>query len=262
MLKTNKSIVPLGQTSGWENLKGRRRPSRVGDKSPAGPGQRQKFKVQEKPGFKYLNVTISGLPGAGSSTLGKALSKVLCWRYFCGGDFMREYATNKGLFNKNNKVHHDATIYGESFDRQVDFGMRQALKTNSRQILESWLSSFMAQGIKGTLKILVYCSDDAVRVDRIVNRDNITVKKAKHHIFEREKKNVEKWKAVYQHQWQEWVVDTGTLDKSKPIWFWYPELYDLTIDTYKNSKEETLKIALASLGFQKPIDYNNIFASE
>ncbi len=212
--------------------------------------------------LKYRNITISGLPGAGSSTLGQALSKVLGWKYFCGGDFMREYATNKGLFDKNNKVHHDASVYSEVFDRQVDFGMRETLKTKSGQILESWLSSFMAQGIKNALKILVYCSNDALRVDRIVNRDNITVQEAKKHIFEREKKNAQKWEKLYKRQWQDWVVAKGTLNKSKPVWFWYPKLYDLTIDTYYNSKEETLKIALDALGYKKPIDYEKIFASQ
>jgi len=175
---------------------------------------------------------------------------------------MRAYAIKKGFFNKRNKVHHDATIYDEDFDRKVDFGMRETLSTKSGQVLESWLSSFMAQGIKGTLKILVYCSVDSVRVDRIVNRDNITVGEAKKHIFEREKKNTEKWGRVYKHQWQEWVVEKGRVDKTKPIWFWYPELYDVAIDTYGNSKEETLRIALTALGVKKPIDYQKLFASE
>jgi len=58
------------------------------------------------------------------------------------------------------------------------------------------------------------------------------------------------------------VVEKGILNKSKPIWFWYPKLYDLTIDTYYNSKEETLKIALDALGYKKPIDYEKIFASQ
>ncbi|OGY17020.1 MAG: hypothetical protein A2785_01980 [Candidatus Chisholmbacteria bacterium RIFCSPHIGHO2_01_FULL_49_18] len=199
----------------------------------------------------YRNITISGLPGAGSTTLGKSLSAVIGWKFFSAGEFMREYAIKKGIIDGVRKLHHDATIYDEKLDRQVDFGMRQALKTKTGQIFESFLSGFMAQGIAGTLKILIYCSVDSVRVDRIVNRDNVSVREAKDHIFAREQKNANKWRKIYKREWQEWVVTEGIVDKTKPIWFWYPNLYDLTIDTYKNSKEETLKLALRALGAEK-----------
>ena len=209
--------------------------------------------------LNYRNITISGLPGAGSSTLGKALAKVLKWKYFSGGDFMRAYAIEKGLFDGKNKTHHDATVYGDDFDRRVDFGMRKTLQKKSARILDSWLSSFMAQQVDGVLKILVYCSRNVIRVDRIVNRDNLTIKQAKEHIFKREKKNVEKWQRMYSKQWQEWVVDKNVVAKDKKIWFWYPKMYDICINTYKNSKKETLKLALKKLGFKGKINYNGMF---
>lgn len=216
------------------------------------------MKKSKKP--LYENITISGLPGAGSSTLGKALANVLDWKYFSGGDFMRVYAIEKGFFKDQTKAHHDATIYGEDFDRQVDFGMRDTLKNQHHNILDSWLSGFFAQGIKNTLKILTICSEDAVRVDRIVNRDNLTVEQAKSHIFEREAKNNKKWSEIYKNEWQSWVVKRNIINNSKPIWFWYQELYDLTIDTYKHSREQTLKIALKTLGHDlKTVDYQQAF---
>lgn len=208
---------------------------------------------------KYKNITISGLPGAGSSTLAKALARVLGWRYFSGGDFMRAYAIEKGLFDGNQSIHHDATIYSDDFDRQVDFYMRETLKKKSKRILDSWLSGFMAQGIKGVLKVLVYCSNDAIRVDRLVNRDNLTVEQAKIHIFEREKKNLNKWRRLYRQEWQKWVVDKNIIERGKEIWFWYPRMYDLTIDTFKHSKEETLRIVLSKLGVKKKVDLKKIF---
>jgi CMP/dCMP kinase len=213
--------------------------------------------------LKYKNITISGLPGAGSSTLSRGLAQVLGWKYFSGGDFMRAWAIGKGLFNKNNKTHHDATVYNEEFDRKVDYGMRKTLKQKKHKIFDSWLSGFMAQGVGGVLKILVFCSRDEVRVDRIVNRDNITVKEAKKHIFEREAKNLGKWRRMYELEWQEWVVKKGKIDKKEPVYFWNPKLYDFVIDTYKNSKENTLKIVLKTLGFNKKIEFknSNIFKS-
>ncbi len=163
---------------------------------------------------------------------------------------MRAYAIKQGLFDNNSKVHHLATIYSDDFDKQVDYGMRKTLKTKRENILDSWLSGFVAQSVRGTLKILTTCDNNAVRVDRIVNRDNLTIGEAKKHIFEREEKNTTKWRRMYKQEWQKWVIEKKVLSPSKPVWYWYPELYDLTIDTYKYSKEQTLKLALNALGFK------------
>ena len=121
------------------------------------------------------------------------------------------------------------------------------MQNDSGCVYESWLSGFLAQQVEGTFKILVYCSDDAVRVDRIANRDDVTIAEAKEHIFAREQKNLEKWVKMYHKEWAEWVVNPGTVSAKEPIYFWRNELYDLAIDTYKLGKEETIEKVLASI---------------
>lgn len=190
--------------------------------------------------MNYRNVTISGLPGSGSSTLGRSLAQKLGWEYFSGGDFMRSYAIEKGLFDKNNKMHHPATVYSDDFDRQVDYSIRERLTRDSGLIVDSWLSGFLAQRVEGVLKVLMICSAAAVRVDRIVNRDGISVEAAKNHIFEREEKNLGKWIRMYREEWQKWV------GKDK-IDFYSPQLYDLVIDTYSHDREATLNLVLKKL---------------
>ncbi|OGD54124.1 hypothetical protein A3J78_02505 [Candidatus Beckwithbacteria bacterium RBG_13_35_6] len=212
-----------------------------------------------KQNLRYKNITISGLPATGSSTLGKALAKVLDWEYFSGGDFMRAYAIKEGLFDKNNTFHHDATVYSDDFDREVDFGMRQTLSRSRGRILDSWLSGFMAQGVQGVLKILTFCSDNAIRIDRLVNRDNLTVDVVKMHIFERQDKNLKKFSRLYHQEWNKWVVSKGVFKKNDKIDFWQPKLYDLAIDTYKFSKEQTLKIVLNKLGYKGKLDWKKVF---
>lgn len=160
---------------------------------------------------------------------------------------MRAYAIEKGYFNPDKSVHHDATVYPDDFDRQVDYGVRERMKTGRGCVYESWLSGFLAQQVEGTFKILVYCSDDAVRVDRIANRDDVTINEAKEHIFTREDKNLKKWIKMYGKEWGEWVVSPGTLDAKEPIYFWRSELYDLAIDTFRLGQEETLALALAAV---------------
>ena len=197
--------------------------------------------------IKYKNISISGLPGAGSTTLGKHLAQHLGFKYYSGGDFMRQYAIDHGYFDPKQSVHHSATVYPADFDRQVDYEVRERMKTGRGCVYESWLSGFLAQQVKGTYKILVYCSDDAVRVDRIANRDDVSIKQAKEHIFVREKGNLAKWAKMYKKEWGEWVVKPKTLGAQEPIYFWRSELYDLAIDTFRLGKEETLELVLAAV---------------
>jgi len=161
---------------------------------------------------------------------------------------MRSWAIEKGLFDKNSKLHHAATDYGEDFDREVDFGMREKLEKEEGRIFDAWLSGFMGQQVDGVLKVLVKCSDDAVRVDRIINRDVVSVGEAKNHIFEREEKNKIKWQKMYKDEWTKWVVDKGLAKSEEEIDFWREELYDLVIDTYSHSKDETLNLVQKALG--------------
>lgn len=198
----------------------------------------------------YKNITISGLPGSGSTTLLSLLKDNLKfdgWTGFSGGEFMREYAVEKGLYNNAKKIHHDASAYGEDFDRQVDMGIREKLQDQEKWIIESWLSGFFAQGLEGVCKVLVFCSDDSVRIDRIVNRDEVNVEEAKRHIHHRYKTNLEKWVRMYSQEWEDWVVGAGTVSKDEAIDFWRPDLYDVVIDTYSHNQQQALKVVLDAI---------------
>ena len=198
--------------------------------------------------LKYDNIAISGLIGTGTTTLYEGLRSVFPkWKYFSGGLYMREYAIKHKLFDPNNKGHHLATCYGDEFDRKADFGMRKDLGEKKYLVIESWLCGFMAQGLPKVLKVLLI-SDDALRIDRIVNRDGLAVEEAKMHIRDRENENLKKWIRMYSKEWNEWVVKPGIIKPDEPIYFWDSRLYDLVIDTYSHSKEETLDLVLKALG--------------
>ena len=197
--------------------------------------------------YNYKNITISGLPGSGSTTLLAMLKEKLKfdgWTGFSGGEFMRSYAVEKGLYDDTQKIHHDATAYGEEFDRQIDLGIREKLKEQERWIIESWLSGFFAQGVDRVCKVLMICSDDSVRIDRIVNRDEVDVNIAKSHIHNRYKTNLEKWSRMYAAQWQKWVVERGLASSNEAIDFWKQDLYDVVIDTYSHNQQQALKVVL------------------
>jgi len=200
---------------------------------------------------RYRNITVSGLPGCGSTTLLNLLKEHLGpqgWTGFSGGEFMRDYAITQGFAAAGN-LHHDASAYPADFDRQVDLGMRQRLETGEHQILESWLSGFMAQGMSGTLRVLMTCSDKAVQVDRIVNRDGVTAHEAIDNMNTRYQRNLSKWSQMYHDQWIEWVVKAGILSVDEPIDFWNPKLYHLVIDTFRLNKNQSLQTVLDVITF-------------
>ncbi|MCL2110357.1 cytidylate kinase family protein [Microgenomates group bacterium] len=202
---------------------------------------------------KYINVAISGLPGCGSTTLLGGLKSRLQfhgWTGFSGGAFMRAYAIEQGFFNGNSTEHHNVEAYPDDFDRQVDYDIRHKLQTQEKWIIESWLAGFFSQGIKNTLKVLMTCSDVSVRIDRVVNRDGLSVQDAKRNMASRHKTNLKSWSKMYAKEWQEFVVDRGILPASAPIDFWHPALYDLVIDTYSTNRKECLDLVIETLGMK------------
>lgn len=186
-------------------------------------------------GLKFSSVAISGRPGAGRSTLLRNLREYLTplgWEFFSGGDWSRQFSIESGKKDPNDKTHHKATDYGDEIDHQIDAAMREKISDpNVHMAIESWIAGWNARGLPHVLRVLLM-TDDVLRVDRIVNRDNITVDEAKQHIREREEANLTKWKRMY-----------GTDD------FWDPRHYDLVINTYSHGPREAVELVLQALGY-------------
>jgi len=185
--------------------------------------------------LKYSSIAISGRPGAGRSTLLKNLIPIvtpLGWETFSGGDFSRKFAIEAGKHAENDPKHHLATDYSDDVDHQIDAAMREKLSDpNTHVAVESWIAGWNMRGLPHVLKVLLMC-DDALRIDRVVNRDNLSVEDAKTHLRDREDANMGKWERMYK------VTD-----------FWDPKYYDLVINTYSHGPKETLNLVLQALGY-------------
>ncbi len=173
------------------------------------------------------NITVSGRVASGATTLSKALAQKLGWKLINGGELYRDYARKNGIPLEKTNLSED------KYHRQLDQFIKDKLKNETQLIIESWLSGFDAQGIGGVYKIFVVCSEDSVRVDRLVNREKMTIEEAKNHLKIREEENLRKWEKLY-----------GTRD------IWNPKLYDLIIDTYTNGPQQTLDLALKAIGYE------------
>lgn len=176
----------------------------------------------------FRNITVSGRAANGATTLSKGLSEKLGWQLINAGELVRIYTKEKGIPLELTSQTPD------KYHLDLDNFIKEKLKSQDQLIIESWLSGFDAQGIPGVFKIYVDCSDDTLRIDRLVNRDKITIRQAKKHLKVREEENIRKWEKLYH-----------TRD------FWNPKLYDFTIDTYAYGPTETLELTLKALGYYK-----------
>lgn len=189
--------------------------------------------------LKYQSIAITGKPGVGRTTLFNNLKKILQplgFEFFSGGEWSRQYAIEHGLHDPKDTRHHLATIYNDEVDYQIDVAMRGKLAAGGNYVVESWIAGWNMKGLPHVLKVLLIC-DDALRVDRIVNRDMMTVEEVKDYIRKREEENLTKWSRIY---------------KVPATEFWETKYYDLVINTYSHAPTETLDIVLQALGY-----YNN-----
>ena len=189
------------------------------------------------PGIR--NITISGRIGAGATTLAKKLSDVLNWPLLEGGDLFEK------IHKQLNISQIDVLQRPDSFDLQFEAQIKKILTHEKNQIIQSHLAGFGIQGISGVYKILVICQDPQgedkadIRIDRLMNRDGISLQAAKHEALIREKENLEKFRKLYAHNDPSWI-------------YWDVKYYDLIVNTYSLNKEEALDFVLQHIGYKAP----------
>lgn len=180
-------------------------------------------------------ITISGRIASGSTTLAKKLSVHLGWKYLEGGEVFWEHV--RGKLNLAAK---DTNLRPDSEDELFDKSLKKILNEDKNIVLESKLAGFNAQNITGIFKILVMCEDNEgndqtqIRIDRLVNRENLSTVDAKEEVLTREKNDIEKWQRLYA--------------KNDPKWtYWNHKYYDLIINTYFQNQDESLTQAIEAL---------------
>jgi len=176
--------------------------------------------------LNYRNITISGGVAVGKNTLHNALKpylEPLGWTFTSGGQLLRDFAKEY--------VQPLASLAPDEFHHQLDNRTKNLLEKGNYAI-EAWLSGFMARERTDTLRVLLTCNNDALRVDRVANRDKVSIEQAKQYIKEREEGNFKEWKRIY-----------GDYE------FFNPEYYHVIVDTYSSGPNETVGKVLDKLGY-------------
>ena len=141
--------------------------------------------------MKYKNITISGGVAVGKNTLQENLKSYLQpqgFKFTSGGQLLRDFSREY--------VQPLASLAPDEFHHKLDDRTKKLLE-EGKYVIEAWLAGFMARDRDDTLRILLICSHDSVRIDRVVNRDKVTIEKAKAYIKDREETNFREWKRIY-----------------------------------------------------------------
>lgn len=180
------------------------------------------------------NITISGRIGSGATTLATKLAEELGWTVLDGGKLFRKINAELGMSIT------DSNARPDHFDLEYEERVKKMLRDEKNNIIQSHLAGYDAQGIDGVFKILVVCEDEEgndkkdIRIDRLVNRDNVSIDEAKHEVGEREIQHLTKFRRLYADNDENWV-------------YWNKEYYDLVINTYSHNQEESVRIALEAI---------------
>lgn len=179
--------------------------------------------------LKYKNITISGGVATGKNTLFESLKPFLepiGFKFRTTGQIIRDMT--------GENVMPLANLVSDDFNRQLEKKSRYLLEHEDKWVIEAWLSGFIARDLKDVLKVLLVCSEDAIRIDRVVNRDKVSVDDAKRLFKKREEENFKLWRKIY-----------GKHD------FFDKKYYNLVIDTFSSGPLETVGKVLDKIGYNR-----------
>ena len=135
-------------------------------------------------------ITIFGLAGTGTSTVGRALAEKLGYQFVSSGDMFRKKAKDMGL--DLSKLQERAKG-NSAFDQELDREIGKIGEEKDNIIVESRLAWHF---IPNSIKIKLSC-DFEVRVKRLAERDHLSFEQAEVHVREREKVDDERYQKFY-----------------------------------------------------------------
>ena len=173
-----------------------------------------------------VHVTISGLPGSGTSTLVGGLCESLKWTALNGGDVFRAEASNRGL---------SVSAFSElckndiSVDRELDERLIEAMKDPSGpEIVESRLAGWWAyRNELNSLRIWIEVDLDE-RLRRVAKREGDDVKRIEESLI-RDEADRQRYTGLYE-------IDILSM-----------EPYHLIVDGSKSNERDVLEIVLSAL---------------
>ena len=156
-----------------------------------------------------MRITISGLPGSGTTTVAKLLSEDLSVELISAGELFRQIAKEKKLplehFNKLAETDDD-------FDRQIDERQAEEAMKRENVIVEGRLSGFFVPD--ADLKIWLKAPVE-VRAARIAGREKIAYEEALSAMKSRERSENNRYEQYYGINLDDFAIYDLVIDSSK-----------------------------------------------
>ena len=139
-------------------------------------------------------ITISGQPGAGSTTISKLLSKKISYKLVTIGEINKQIAKEQGMTIEQFWKHlEEQPEKLEKFHKQLDEKQKKLAKEGNI-IMNGKLSAFQIPQAK--IKILL-TAELETRAQRTMQRDKGTIEQAREKITQREQMERKDWKQIY-----------------------------------------------------------------
>lgn len=175
-------------------------------------------------------LTISGLPGSGTTTISRMLAEYYEVELISSGEIFRRMAREKGMSLSEFGAMAEKNA---SIDLDIDRNQKAIAHSHDNIILESRLAGHMAQGVPNALKVWIK-APLLTRVQRIQRREkSLSFDNELEKTVEREKSEALRYKNYY-------GININDLS-----------IYDIVIDSAKWNQYQTLdilRVAIDSLG--------------
>jgi len=168
-----------------------------------------------------MQITVSGLPGSGTTTLSRLLAECYDLELVSSGEIFRKLAKERGmsLAEFGALAERDPSI-----DLEIDKNQKSIIHSRENIILESRLAGHMAQGRPNVIKVWIK-APVLTRVKRIQRREkSVSFDDELKKTVEREKSEAFRYKNYY-------GIDITDLS-----------IYDIVIDSEKWNQYQTLDI--------------------
>ena len=163
-----------------------------------------------------MRITISGAPGSGTTTLGRAVAETFGYKYVSAGEVFRQYARERNIdiAELGKMAETDQTI-----DLEIDSRQKQIGESSDNIVIEGRLAGWMVDN--ADLKILL-CASPECRAQRIADREGRDINEALSQTVEREECEAKRYMDYYEidienHSPYDIVINSETFDADELV---------------------------------------------